>query len=118
MTLTLTQHHADQIDCEIWQIYKGRLGGRELEQLAKLFHERHGLPARLATVLKPTLRAPGPFYREELQIDLAWIDKHPVAKLAKLGRRVELGDAAIFFFDVMQHKGTIKRQEARAIILQ
>jgi hypothetical protein len=68
-------------------------------------------------VLSRSLPYPSRHYQEELEIQLAWIDKRPLAKLGAYANRVELGDAAIFFFDLMQSRKTSYRQ-ARALILQ
>lgn len=116
MTLSLPKKASSEIDGEFWKIYKNKLGGSELTQLAKLF--RHGgLPKRLENILSPLLPSPSAYYREELEVSIAWIDKRPLAKLKTHSGRVELGDAAFFFFDILQHKKTIYRQ-ARAVILQ
>jgi hypothetical protein len=94
------------------------LGGGELTQLAKLFKAK-GLPKHLADILSPTLAPPLPRYREELEIKLAWIDKRPLAKLKNETSRVELGDAAIFFFDIAKvGQRYLYNREARALLLQ
>jgi hypothetical protein len=116
MALNLDAKKAAQIDSEIWNIYKGRLGGNELPQLAKLFKE-NSLPRSLAKVLSQSLPRPSSHYREELEIKLAWIDKRPLAKLEAYTKRGELGDAAIFFFDLAQ-SGKTRYRQARALILQ
>jgi hypothetical protein len=117
VTLYLKPSIASAIDSQIWKIYKNRLGGNELTQLAKLF-KRSGLATRLKSVLSPTLPTPRPSYSEDLEISLAWIDKRPLAKLATQPKRVELGDAAILFFDVLRIAGTNRYRESRALILQ
>lgn len=104
MALRVKPEIAAEIDSQIREIYRPHLGGSELRQLAKLF-KRGGLLTRLKNVLSPTLSPPRPRYREDLEIRLAWIDKRPLAKLATNPRRVELGDAAIFFFDLFQTSG-------------
>lgn len=117
MSLHLDLGVGAQIDSQIWDIYDHRLGGSELGQLAKLFNTS-GLLARLDDVLTPTLPTPRPGYSEELELSLAWIDKRPLAKLATNPRRVELGDAAIFFFDLLQFSGKTHYRQSRAVILQ
>jgi hypothetical protein len=119
MPLHLKAEIGAEIDSQIWDIYRHRLGGGELRQLAKLF-ERSALLARLEHVLIPTLPSPRPGYSQELEITLAWIDKRPLAKLASNPRRVELGDAAIFFFDLLHIPQTNRYNcnGARALILQ
>jgi hypothetical protein len=113
MPLYLQPAIGTAIDSHIWEIYKHRLGGTELRQLAKLF-KRAGLLTCLEEVLSPTLASS----RNELEISLAWIDKRPLAKLATDLRRVELGDAAIFFFDMLQYRGSTRYNQSRALILQ
>src|SRR5574340_1616361 len=98
MSLQLSSQHAKKIDDELWQIYGKRLGGPELRQLAKLFKSK-GLTDRLLKIFTPTLPKPRQYYREELEIKLAWIDKRPLAKLATQSKRGELGDAAFFYLD-------------------
>jgi hypothetical protein len=63
MPLSLAAGTGDAIDSQIWEIYKQRLGGGELRQLAKLF-KNAGLLARLENILLPTLTAPSVGYRE------------------------------------------------------
>jgi hypothetical protein len=117
MPLRLEPEIAAAIDSQIWEIYRHRLGGSELRQLAKLF-KRAGLLTRLENILSPTLRPPSRGYREDLEIRLAWIDKRPLAKLETNPRRVELGDAAIFFFDLLQYAKIKRYLQSRAVILQ
>jgi hypothetical protein len=117
MPLYLKPEVGAAIDLQIWDIYKRRLGGSELKQLARLF-KGAGLLMRLNDVLSRTLRPPTPHYREDLEIRLAWIDKRPLAKIPTNPRRVELGDAAIFFFDLFQVAGTNRYRQSRALILQ
>jgi hypothetical protein len=117
MALRVKPEIAAEIDSQIWDIYRNRLGGSELRQLAKLF-KRTGLLTRLENILSSTLRTPTPHYREDLEIRLAWIDKRPLAKLETNPRRVELGDAAIFFFDVLQNAKTKWYPQSCAVILQ
>jgi hypothetical protein len=117
MALRVKPEIAAEIDSQIWDIYRNRLGGSELRQLAKLF-KRTGLLTRLENILSSTLRTPTPHCREDLEIRLAWIDKRPLAKLETNPRRVELGDAAIFFFDVLQNAKTKWYPQSRAVILQ
>jgi hypothetical protein len=117
MGLRLKPEVSDDIDAAIWEIYRGGLGGGELTQLAKLFKAK-GLPKRLADVLAPSFPPPAPHYSEELEIKLAWIDKRPLALLKTETSRVELGDAAIFFFDVHRTKYQTYYREARALVLQ
>jgi len=116
MPLTLTPEHSAAIDAAIWKIYRSKLGGGELAQLAKLF-ARGELLKQLETILAPTLRH-GRYYREELEIKLAWIDKRPLAKLANHSKRVELGDAAFFFFEQLANHGVSIPQYGRALIMQ
>lgn len=117
MSLILSPQNGKEIDSEILEIYKQKLGGGELSQLAKLFKGK-GLPDRLLTILRSTLRVPVRYYREELEIKLAWIDKRPLAKLANQPKRGELGDAAFFYFEILQHNGKASHQQARALIMQ
>jgi hypothetical protein len=118
MGLHLKSEISADIDSAIWEIYGNRLGGGELAQLAKLF-KAGGLPQRLTDILSPTLASSLPHYREELEIKLAWIDKRPLAKLKTETSRVELGDAAIFFFDIVKvGKRYLYNREARALVLQ
>lgn len=115
MSLQLAPQHARAIDDGLRAIHASGYGG-ELQQLAKLFNRR-ALPAVLQTVIKPTLRR-GRGYREEVEVKLAWIDKRPLAKLARHTKRVELGDAAIFYLDRLRFKDRINWRPARALILQ
>lgn len=117
MSLQLSSQHAKKIDDELWQIYGKRLGGPELRQLAKLFKSK-GLTDRLLKIFTPTLPKPRQYYREELEIKLAWIDKRPLAKLATQSKRGELGDAAFFYFEVFQTDRGISHRQARALIMQ
>jgi hypothetical protein len=118
MGLHLEPGISNDIDFAIWEIYRNQLGGGELTQLAKLF-KANGLPQRLTDILSPTLARPHPHYREELEIKLAWIDKRPLAKLKTETSRVELGDAAIFFFDIFKvGQKFLYNHEARALVLQ
>jgi hypothetical protein len=59
MPLRVKPEIAAAIDSQIWEIYRSRLGGSELRQLAKLF-KRAGLLTRLKNILSPTLIAAGP----------------------------------------------------------
>ena len=117
MALRVKPEIAAEINSQIREIYRPHLGGSELRQLAKLF-KRGGLLTRLKNVLSPTLSPRRPRYREDLEIRLAWIDKRPLAKLATNPRRVELGDAAIFFFDLFQTSGGNDYRQSRALMLQ
>jgi len=116
MPLTLGPEYAQAIDTALWRIYGSKLHGGELSQLAKLFGKK-GLPNELVGVLRPSLRH-GPYYREELEIKLAWIDKRPLAELAAHSKRVELGDAAFFYFEQLRHRSQVAHQFARALIVQ
>jgi hypothetical protein len=118
MPLNLKPTSADEIDAEIRDIYKGRLGGGELKQLAKLFRDA-ALPKRLKAVLTPTLAQTGSGYSERLDIKVAWIDKRPLAALEGRSWKVELGDAAVFFFDVLEYGGgKMNQRQSRALLLQ
>lgn len=115
MSLQLAPEHARAIDDGLRAIHASGYGG-ELQQLAKLF-KRRALPAVLQTVIEPTLRT-GRSYREDIEVKLAWIDKRPLAKLARHTKRVELGDAAIFYLDRLRCRDRITWRPARALILQ
>lgn len=117
MPIRLSSAERDAIDLAVWNLYKGRLGGTELAQLAVLFRSA-ALPRILSNVIRPTLTRNQPFYREEIETKLAWIDKHPVAEFPGIKGRGELGDAAVYYFENLRHRGQTRHQHARAVLLQ
>jgi hypothetical protein len=115
--LKLNSGKAQELDAQIWRIYNDRLGGDELAQLAKLF-KSNALLKTLHNLLSAELPPYNPGYNEKLEIKLAWIDKRPLAKLAQFTKRVELGDAVVFYFDQLRTPQKRTYRQARALILQ
>jgi hypothetical protein len=116
-TLELKVQHIAQIDDALWATYGRKLGGTELKQLARLF-SRSGFLERLGIILKSALPPAGKYYRVELEVSIAWIDKHPLARLRHRKRRVELGDAALFHFPILKNGPHTIYRSARAMLLQ
>ena len=115
--INLNAQHAAQIDGLLWDIYGRKLGGTELRQLARLFEGSH-FPKALGTILSSALPPAGKYYRVELEVSVAWIDKHPLALLQNRTRRVELGDAALFYFPILKSGSYKHYRKARAVLLQ
>ncbi len=109
--------HIQAIDDALWEVYGSTLGGSELTQLARLFG-RSVFLQRLKQILQSTLPPAGRYYRVELDVSLAWIDKRPLAKLHHRSRRVELGDAALFYIAILHTGGRTIFNGARAMIVQ
>ncbi|WP_241123607.1 hypothetical protein [Achromobacter xylosoxidans] len=113
MTFSLSQLDADQIDQAMIRLYP-RLGGQELSQLAKLFDGK--FLQDLENLLKQ--RLPPNIADRQLSVDIAWIDKRPYSLMQGETSRVELADAAFFYFDLLSWPTHKTFRDCRGLLLQ
>lgn len=118
MPYPLTPQDASDLDVAIAALYPQPLGGGELKQFAKLFTGQPLVNA-LTNILQPYLtKNMRPGVREELEINVGWIDKRPYAFMAGASKKGEIADGAVFSAHRWKHPGGCTIREARCILLQ